>query len=72
VDIRREICPKARWQKQGRQWIMSEADAQAFLCAVQARLDYQRTHMQICVDDAIWIVGFVRGAPYQQPPQASA
>jgi hypothetical protein len=68
VDIRREICPEARWQKRGRQWIMSETDAQAFLRTAQARLDHRRAHIQINVDDAVWIVGFIRGAPYQLSP----
>jgi hypothetical protein len=65
VDIRREICPEARWQKRGRQWIISETDAQAFLRTAQARLDHRRAHIQISVDDTVWIVGFIRGAPYQ-------
>jgi hypothetical protein len=72
VEIRREVCPAARWQRLGRQWIMSETDAQAFLRAAQARLDYRRTHTQISVGDTIWIVGFVRGAPYQLPRHTAA
>ena len=65
VDLRREVCPSARWQKRGRHWVMSETDAQAFIRAAQARLDFQRSHAQISVDDTIWVVGFVRGAPCQ-------
>jgi hypothetical protein len=68
VDIRREICPEARWQKRGRQWIMSETDARAFLRTAQVRLDHRRAHIQISVDDTVWIVGFIRGAPYQLSP----
>ena len=65
VDLRREVCPSARWQKQGRHWVMSEPEARAFIRAAQARLDFQRSHAQISVDGTIWVVGFVRGAPCQ-------
>ena len=65
VDLRREVCPGARWQKPGRHWVMSETDAQAFIRAVPARLGFQRSHAQISVDGTIWVVGFVRGAPCQ-------
>ena len=70
VDLRREVCPSARWQKRGRHWVMSETDAQAFIRAAQARLDFQRSHAQISVDGTIWVVGFVRGAPCQLPSAA--
>jgi hypothetical protein len=33
VDLRREVCPSARWQKQGRHWVMSETDAVALIRA---------------------------------------
>jgi hypothetical protein len=65
VDLRREICPGAQWQKKGRQWIMNDADAEAFVRAAQARLDFHRSQAQIRVNDVTWIVGFVRGAPYR-------
>jgi hypothetical protein len=67
VGVRREICPNARWQKQGRHWVMSETDAGAFIRAAQARLDFQRSHARISVDGTIWLVGFVHGAPRQLP-----
>ena len=70
VDLRREVCPGARWQRQGRHWVMSETDAQAFIRAAQARLDFQRSHAQISVDGTIWLVGFVRGAPRQLPSES--
>jgi hypothetical protein len=54
----------------GRHWVMSETDAQAFIRAAQARLDFQRSHAQISVDGTIWLVGFVRGAPCQLPSAA--
>ena len=68
VNLRREVCPTARWQKQGRQWLMSDAEAQAFVNAAHCRLDFQRTHAQILVDGVTWVIGFVRGAPYQLSP----
>jgi hypothetical protein len=70
VELRREVCPSARWQKPSRHWVMSETDAQAFIRAAQARLDFQRLHAQISVDGTIWVVGFVRGAPCQLPSAA--
>jgi hypothetical protein len=54
----------ARWQKQGRCWIMNDAEAQRFVRAAQARLDLQRSHAQLRIDDVTWVFGFVRGAPY--------
>jgi hypothetical protein len=63
VDLRREVCPGARWQKNGKHWVMSEGDTWAFIRAAQARLDFQRSHAQISVDGTVWVVGFGRGAP---------
>ena len=65
VNLRREICSDAQWQKKGRQWIMNDADAEAFVRAAQARLDFQRSQAQIRVNDVTWVVGFARGAPYR-------
>jgi hypothetical protein len=67
VDLRREVCPGARWQKQGRQWNLSDAEAQGFLQAAQARLEVQRAHAHIRVDDVTWVIGFVSGAPFPLP-----
>jgi hypothetical protein len=50
IDLRREVCPSAQWQRKGRQWLMSDTDAHAFIRAAQARLDF---------------VEFVQGAPYR-------
>jgi hypothetical protein len=63
VDLRREVCPSARWEKHGRHWVMSATDVQAFVRAAQARLDVQRSQAQISVDGVVWVVGFARGAP---------
>lgn len=70
VDLRRDVCPGARWMKQGRQWLMSDSEATNFVQAAQARLDYSRSQAQICVDGTTWVVGFVRGAPYRLLPAA--
>jgi hypothetical protein len=64
VDLRREICPAARWEKKGRRWVMTDGDAAAFLNAAHARLDFAKSKAEIRVNDAAWIVGFVAGAPY--------
>ena len=68
VDLRREVCPGARWQRQGRCWMMSDAEAQRFVRAAQARLDFQRSQAQVRIDDITWVFGFVRGAPYPLAP----
>jgi len=47
VDLRREVCPGARWQRQGRCWMMSDAEAQRFVHAAQARLDFHRSQAQV-------------------------
>ena len=64
VDLRREVSPGARWQRQGRCWMMSDAEAQRFVRAAQARLDFQKSQAQLRIDDITWVCGFVRGAPY--------
>ena len=64
VELRRQVCPNARWEKHSRQWLMQHDDAQSFMRAAQAVLEYQKWHTQIVVDDTVWIVGFVKGAPY--------
>jgi hypothetical protein len=33
VDLRRDVCPGARWMKQGRQWLMSDGEATNFVQA---------------------------------------
>ena len=44
--------------------MMSDAEAQRFVRAAQARLDFQRSQAQLRIDDITWVFGFVRGAPY--------
>jgi hypothetical protein len=70
VDLRREICPRAQWQN-GRQWIMSDTEADTFVRVAQARLDFGKSQAQIRVNNVIWVVGFVRGAPYRLTAAAS-
>src|SRR5262249_33482384 len=68
IELRREVCPNARWQKQGRHWLMTDADVERFIKAAQARLDLQRWQASIRIDDVMWVVGFVEGAPYRLAP----
>ena len=71
VDLRREVSPGARWQRQGRCWMMSDAEAQRFVRAAQARLDFQRSQAQVRTDNTTWVFGFVRGAPYRLAPTSA-
>jgi len=36
---------------------MQHDDAQSFMRAAQAVLEYQKWHTQIVVDDTVWVVG---------------
>jgi hypothetical protein len=69
VAVRREACPRARWDKTARAWAMTAADAERFIEAAHARLDLARRNSQIIVDEECWIVGFVRGAPCRKAAQ---
>jgi hypothetical protein len=46
---------------------MSDAEALGFLHAAQVRLEFQRAHAHIRVDDITWVIGFVRDAPFPLP-----
>ena len=72
VELRRQVCPNARWQKHSRQWLMQDDEAQSFMRAVQAALEYQKCQTQITADDTVWIVGFVQGAPYRRTAAPAA
>jgi hypothetical protein len=63
VSVRREVCPRARWDKAIQTWVMTGEEAQAFLAAGHARLAYCRTTAMIVIDDQRWLVGFAEGAP---------
>jgi hypothetical protein len=62
VDGRRRTCPKARWDKAARAWMMTTVEAETFLAASHERLQSGRTKSQIAIDDEQLIAGLVRGA----------
>ena len=64
VSVRCEACPHARWEKARRAWIMTDADAEAFLQAAHARMYFTRVHCTVTVDDTVWVLGFAQGTPY--------
>jgi hypothetical protein len=66
VELRREVCPNARWQEKGRQWIMQDDEVRSFIRAAQARLSFQRRYARIKVNNVTWVVGFAQGAPYRE------
>jgi hypothetical protein len=66
VSIRREAVPRARWDKAGRAWLMTVAEADVFVRAVQARMALARMHCTVTVDQTVWVLGFVQNAPYRQ------
>ena len=72
IEVRRQSCPLARWQKQKRCWTMTEHDATTFLNVAHLALDYERWHTQVIVDDVVWVIGFVQGAPYALTPDQAA
>ena len=66
VELRREECPRARRIGTRRAWSMAQADAERFLHATHERLTLMRTSTEILIDNACWVVGFVRDAPYSR------
>jgi hypothetical protein len=66
VDVRRQACPRARWNAQQRAWTMTDADGEAFLAAGHAQLTYTRTNFEIAIDGERWVIGFVQGAPFRR------
>jgi hypothetical protein len=67
VDVRRQACPHAKWNPRQRAWTMTERDAQIFLAAGHARLDFVRESGEVAIDGERWMIGFARGAPYRRP-----
>lgn len=63
VALRRDVCPRAHWERKTRRWVMSDRDAQTFLQDAHRRLDFCRSAARIEIDDVTWVVGFVEGAP---------
>jgi len=72
VELRRQVCPNARWQKSSRQWLMRDDEVRSFLQAAQTVLEYRRSQTEIRVDDVTWVMGFVQGAPYRLTEVAAA
>lgn len=68
ISLRREVCPRARWDKAQRCWAMTETDAERFLQAAHTRLSFARNHSTISINDTVWVLGFLQGAPYRQEP----
>jgi hypothetical protein len=65
VDLRREVCPRARWDKASRAWVMTAAEAGAFLKVVQTRKHFSRMQCTVTVDETTWLLGFAEGTPYR-------
>jgi hypothetical protein len=65
VNVRREVCPQARWNKAARAWTMTADDAKTFLQAAQARLHFGRVKCTVDVDGVVWVLGFEQGTPYR-------
>ena len=65
VDLRREACPRARWDKASRAWVMTAQEAAKFLEAAQARKHFSRMQCTVTVDETTWVLGFAEGTPYR-------
>jgi hypothetical protein len=63
ISLRREVCPRARWEKTSRVWIMTDPEAETFLQAAQARMYFARVTCMVTVNDAVWVLGFAQDAP---------
>ena len=66
ISIRRDVCPRARWQRALRVWEMTDPDAEIFLQAAQARMYFARVSCTVTVDDTVWVLGFATDAPYRR------
>jgi hypothetical protein len=64
VEVRREVCPSARFEKTTRQWIMTDKEAERFVRAAHSRFEFIKCQARIMVDADTWVVGFVQGAPF--------
>jgi hypothetical protein len=65
ISLRRDVCPRARWEKTSRVWIMTDPEAETFLQAAQARMYFARVTCMVTVNDAVWVLGFAQDAPYR-------
>jgi hypothetical protein len=65
ISLRRDVCPRARWEKTSRVWVMTDAEAETFLQAAQAWMCFARVKCTITVDDTVWVLGFAKDTPYR-------
>jgi hypothetical protein len=65
ISVRRDACPRARWEKASRVWVMTDREAETFLQAAQARMCFARVTCSVTVDDTVWVLGFATGTPYR-------
>lgn len=65
VSIRRDVCPRARWNEARHAWTMTADEADIFLKAAQARMYFGKVKCTVSVDDVVWVLGFAQGTPYQ-------
>jgi hypothetical protein len=67
VEIRRQACPQAKWDKATRSWVMTSQDATGFIAAAHDRLCFARVSGTVAVDAETWQIGFIQGAPCRVP-----
>jgi hypothetical protein len=65
ISVRREVCPRARWEKTSRVWVMTGTETETFLQAAQARMYFARVTYTVTVDDTVWVLGFAADTPYR-------
>jgi hypothetical protein len=65
ISVRRDVCPRARWEKTSRVWVMTDVEAETFLQAAQARMYFARVSCTVAVDDTVWVLGFATDTPYR-------
>jgi hypothetical protein len=65
ISLRRDVCPRARWEKTSRVWVMTDPEAETFLQAAQARMSFARMKCTVTVDDTVWVLGFAKDTPYR-------
>jgi hypothetical protein len=66
ISIRRDVCPRARWQKTSRGWVMTDLEAETFLQAAQALMYSARVTCNVTVGSTVWVLGFAMGTPYRR------
>jgi hypothetical protein len=66
ISLRRDVCPRARWEKTSRVWVMTDPEAETFLQAAQARMSFARVTCTVTVDRTVRVLGFTQGTPYRR------